>query len=294
MTEIIKMKKILVIIILAFALPVVSLCQNWAPIGAKWYYDVVEPLSQYYSFVKYEVISDTMILGHNCRAISATGGDPGAYPLIGISNTAYTYDENGKIYVYDPSNNDFSLVYDFSSLPDESWVVNWDTCSYTRVISDTGHVNVNGYTLKTLSVGNSVIYERIGGISFTLFHTFGEIYCTPQPTDLPFVYQFRCYEDNIIGLFNNTIYPCDYIYTGIEDYKLGKKISIYPNPVKSEITVSGYSPAYLKLCDAVGQTVAESISNKLYVGNLSQGLYVLQVFDANGQAVKTEKVIVVK
>ena len=71
-------------------------------------------------------------------------------------------------------------------------------------------------------------------------------------------------------------------------------IAIYPNPATTEITVSGYSPAYLKLCDAVGQTVAESKSNKLYVGNLSQGLYVLQLFDAKGQQVKTEKVIVGK
>ncbi|MGE0637748.1 MAG: T9SS type A sorting domain-containing protein [Bacteroidia bacterium] len=72
------------------------------------------------------------------------------------------------------------------------------------------------------------------------------------------------------------------------------RIKIYPNPTTSEITVSGYSPAYIKLCDAVGQTCAETKSNKLYVGNLSQGLYVLQVFDENGQAVKTEKVIVAK
>ena len=71
-------------------------------------------------------------------------------------------------------------------------------------------------------------------------------------------------------------------------------VSIYPNPATTEIIVNGYSPAYLKLCNAVGQIVAESKSNKLYVGNLSQGLYVLQLFDANGQQVKTEKVIVAK
>ncbi len=85
-----------------------------------------------------------------------------------------------------------------------------------------------------------------------------------------------------------------HIVLGVGFNEIEKEIKIYPNPVKSEITVSGYSPAYLKLCNAVGQTVAESPSNKLYVGNLSQGLYVLQLFDANGQQVKTEKVIVAK
>jgi len=81
---------------------------------------------------------------------------------------------------------------------------------------------------------------------------------------------------------------------GINENELVNKFMIYPNPVKSQITVSGYSPAYIKLCDTVGQTVAESKGNKLYVGNLSQGLYVLQLFDANGQQVKTKKVIVAK
>lgn len=74
---------------------------------------------------------------------------------------------------------------------------------------------------------------------------------------------------------------------GIAD-EITNTVSISPNPATTEITVNSYSPAYLKLCNAVGQTVAESKSNKLYVGNLSQGLYVLQLFDANGQQVKTE------
>jgi OOP family OmpA-OmpF porin len=71
-----------------------------------------------------------------------------------------------------------------------------------------------------------------------------------------------------------------------------QNIKIFPNPTTSEITVFGYSPSYLKLVNTVGQTVAESTSNKVSVAHLSQGLYVLQLFDAKGQQVKTEKVIV--
>lgn len=71
-------------------------------------------------------------------------------------------------------------------------------------------------------------------------------------------------------------------------------IKIYPNPVKTHVTVSGYSSAYLKLSNAVGQIIAESKSNSLSVAHLSQGLYVLQLFDAKGQQVHTEKVIVVR
>lgn len=78
---------------------------------------------------------------------------------------------------------------------------------------------------------------------------------------------------------------------GIEE-EIPLFVIVYPNPAKTEITVSGYSPSYLKLVNTVGQTVSESKSNKVSVADLSDGLYVLQMFDAKGQQVKTEKVIV--
>ena len=88
-----------------------------------------------------------------------------------------------------------------------------------------------------------------------------------------------------------TINVVDQLPSGIDKIN-EKKINIYPNPAITEITVNGYSPAYLRLCNTLGQTVAEvSKSNKLYVGNLSQGIYVLQLFDEKCGLVKTEKIV---
>lgn len=99
--------------------------------------------------------------------------------------------------------------------------------------------------------------------------------------------------ENGICITENTI-QVNPIITDVAQSSLSD-IQVYPNPTASEITVIGYRPAYLKLCTMLGQTVAEARkSNKLYVGNLSQGMYVLQLFDKNGQSVKTEKVIVAK
>jgi hypothetical protein len=70
------------------------------------------------------------------------------------------------------------------------------------------------------------------------------------------------------------------------------RIQIYPNPATTEITVNGYSPAYLKLANTLGQTVAEATkTNKLWIGNLPQNLYLLQLYDEKGSLVKTEKVV---
>lgn len=107
------------------------------------------------------------------------------------------------------------------------------------------------------------------------------------------VYSVCLYANNECGT-NSLCRIINLVITGIGNINTSV-IQITPNPANSEITVSGYNPAYLKLCNTLGQTVAEANkSNKLYVGHLSQGLYLLQLFDANGQSVKTEKVIIAK
>ena len=114
-----------------------------------------------------------------------------------------------------------------------------------------------------------------------------------QPDSLLNIESFEQTQDTFVYYFVDSLFLGERITNSEDEIRIEEHtINVFPNPAKSEITVSGYSPAYLKLFDAVGQTVAESKSNKLYVGNLSQGLYVLQLFDVKGQQVKTEKVIV--
>ncbi|MGE0638574.1 MAG: PKD domain-containing protein, partial [Bacteroidia bacterium] len=69
-------------------------------------------------------------------------------------------------------------------------------------------------------------------------------------------------------------------------------ILVYPNPATTELTIVGYNPASLKLCNTLGQTIAEANNtNKLWLGNLPQGIYLLQVFDNKGALLRVEKVL---
>lgn len=81
--------------------------------------------------------------------------------------------------------------------------------------------------------------------------------------------------------------PCDISINEPEN-----NFTIYPNPASTELTIVGYNPASLKLCNTLGQTVAEAYNtNKMQIAELSKGLYLLQVFDKKGELVKTEKVV---
>ncbi len=79
---------------------------------------------------------------------------------------------------------------------------------------------------------------------------------------------------------------------GIEENDFLKKISLFPNPFTTQLTITGYTPALIKLCNILGQTVAEAKNtNTLWPGNVPQGLYLLQLYDAKGALVKTGKIV---
>nr|NQU93706.1 hypothetical protein [Bacteroidota bacterium] len=234
------MKKLLSFVLIC-SFPIFVAGQNWAPIGATWYYEIVYPFSPQLSFIKYESVADTNILGKTCKIITVTDGITGYGYLVGNSDTAFTYEDNRKIYVFDPINNGFSLVYDFAADSGSTWITTWDTCNYERIINSTDSILIIGFIVKTLSFGGLKILEGIGG-ERTLFHGLGPVECEPPDTiivDLPFIQRLRCYEDSILGLYNTGVSTtCDYVTTRINDInEQNNWVSIYPNPASSEINI---------------------------------------------------------
>ncbi len=193
-------------------------------------------------------------------------------------------------------------AYDFSLTPTSSWQthnssIQPNTCKTYRFLTNSP---INYYTFKTgCGDGATANFE-----TYLAHYRYYNNQC-----DLLQVTDNEC-ENNrsFIGLqggdtysyikvygsgSNSGNYTLAYSYTyttGIEENEIS--ITIFPNPANSEITVTGYTPAYLKLCNMLGQTVEEvNKSNNIYIGNLPQGLYVLQLFDDKGGLVKTEKVV---
>ncbi|MCG3168126.1 MAG: hypothetical protein POELPBGB_03926 [Bacteroidia bacterium] len=184
--------------------------------------------------------------------------------------------------------------------------------AFTVVVIDTLDLNLNIPSFENISASHTFSWELKN--ENIIWWTFDNILLPDSNTNEPeshgFIkYRIKSNNDLILGdsVQNNANIYFDYNEPVLTNTTLNivatpvnvdeaENINsiIYPNPATTEITIIGYSPAYLKLSNTVGQTVAESKGNKLYVGNLSQGLYLLQLFDTNGQTVKTEKVIITK
>ncbi len=100
-----------------------------------------------------------------------------------------------------------------------------------------------------------------------------------------------CFIEDDIVLYSEGNNACSLITDVVEANHL-IDVTLFPNPATTSITITGYSPAYLKLCNTLGQRVAEATNtNTLWLGNLPQGLYLLQLFDEKGELVKTDKVV---
>lgn len=288
-------------LIVSILFSILAFGQEWAPIGATWYYEVVYPFSSDKSYVKYESVGDTVILGTPCRIIALTEGEQDVGHLLGNSDTAYTYQENGKIFVFDPMGNSFSLIYDFDAEPDETWVTTWDTCSFERVFLMIDTVNINGFTLKSGSTGGFTVIEGIGG-ERSLFGGLGEIKCEPPDTtiaDGPFIQGLRCYSDSNIGFYSTGISPsCDFV--GIDETNDCKElIIIYPNPTTKYLmidlknkTAETYTVNLITLLGENIKKVDTKLSKvRLSLEDVHPGLYFISV--SNDNEVKyTGKVVI--
>ena len=276
--------------------------QEFAPIGAKWWYSSESGSFGTRFLVTAESVKDTLIEGKLCRMLNFKTVH-NYYDNIPPDKSFFFYQEGGKIYHY--INNDFYLQYNFEY---DSWGTGWlftrfgfdengeasDTIrGYvpasmfgpmdTLFINEIPHLryvaDYGGIDLIVSFTMNPVI-ERIGGLSL-----FGSFYQFP-PLEL------RCYEDDEIGKYQISDFPCDTIFpsaTNIPQYSISQT-TIYPNPNKQGFHSSFYlqnSPpdiTHLELLNLNGQVVYRQeikglntipIDEKFNI--LEEGLYILRL-----------------
>ncbi|MGI6470525.1 MAG: T9SS type A sorting domain-containing protein [Paludibacteraceae bacterium] len=80
----------------------------------------------------------------------------------------------------------------------------------------------------------------------------------------------------------------------IENIELGNQLSIYPNPVSSELRVSSENLKInaIEITDLTGKIVLVSNKTDINVSNLSNGTYLVNIHSDKG--IVTKKIIVKK
>lgn len=74
--------------------------------------------------------------------------------------------------------------------------------------------------------------------------------------------------------------------TGINEVQLSNLYSVYPNPTKSSVFVSGVDIKQIELCDLSGKRIFTSNEQKINLGNLPKGTYLANIITEKGTFIK--------
>ncbi|PKP42761.1 MAG: hypothetical protein CVT95_12420 [Bacteroidetes bacterium HGW-Bacteroidetes-12] len=266
-------KMSLVFLLLAFSL--VSIAQDFAPVGAKWHYTYQDFLSSQAGYVLVESLKDTLVLGKNAKKIEQTLYFPNTNPLfLGIN---LIYSDSNRVYFY--QYNKFNLLYDYNANQGD-----------TIFVKEPYYNGGNGDTLIPLLVDSTKI-ETIGGVQkkvqyvtaleFSWF--FGEKFieglgsnnyllpnnAAADPSPGP----FRCYEDSVFNY--QIVVDCKELVTGIKETQQLFSQYQLQSTVYNEIKLPDIKGTIF-IYDSNGNLLAnEKIKPTIQVAFLKRGIYVV-------------------
>ena len=199
--------------------------------------------------------------------IAASGGTE-AYTVTGANFTvAGNYTVSGTASITVP----IALSYPFTS----TYVVQYPP-DLTLTESPTGTINTSALS------GYSVRYYLDADYNTVVNESTTTSYVAPTFGN----YTAKAY-DPATGCLSQNASNSLFIVTSIEE-KLGFEVSVYPNPVVTELTVTTQNGAALsyEISDLKGNSLQSgnfSLSTKINTESLQAGIYILKVKDASGK-----------
>lgn len=283
--------------------------QDFAPIGAKWYYTEQFAFSGDISYLLIESVGDTIIKGKNCKILENNGG-----LMCAFHNTKdFVYFEDSIAYFYVPEIDTFQILYNLKAQKDSSWTIVFGMDFESKldtiqvVVDSVSYVTINSKELKKLHVSykslnfgwedlgyGGEIIERIGDKNYLFnFYILSGIAC-----DGNYSGGLRCYQDPELGFYSTGIAEsCDYTYkwTGIESNSIDTDIKVYPNPASDWIEIQSNTEKELmiSIVDLSGKVLFNSKlsgSSKIDLTSFQRGFYILKINQPE-KLLETRKII---
>jgi hypothetical protein len=263
--------------------------QEFAPTGAIWHYTQWTINPNLTSYKTIESIADTSINGIQCRKMIEVER------YLDTTNVAYhyMYSENDSVFFY--AENDFHLLYDFGANAGDTIILDYFETGFgtplQMIIDSTGTIMVSGQERKIqhITCGDGFVVE----FGQYVIEGIGNTYFMFPTYDLTMNGPLRCYQDDSTDIFLNPFHggygwnhqDCEEIVTGIEETAEKERISIFPNPTKSVISVQNIDMATAyTIFNMSGAVVIKGITselNEISMAELSKGIYFIELKNDN-------------
>ncbi|MGM0651076.1 MAG: T9SS type A sorting domain-containing protein, partial [Bacteroidota bacterium] len=287
----------------------VSLDWEWAPLGAVWMYSDTGFGYETYYFVRSE--KDTVFKGKECKKLKLEKYEESSNSVLDVEYR-YTYQENGKIYMYSFGEDEFQQLYDYTASEGDTirkycplapencyadFVVDsvvermpggWPGTTYpaceTNITINTFHLDRFYHSggqgcgilgLGTSPVGNYVSFA--GSVSSDMCDVFEGGTNTRV---------FNCYYDGNVNIFSSKNDSCISYYQAhldISQNNVNSKIELYPNPVNDVLTIrlNQSHEGLIKIFDASGRLIYQNLicseKDSVDFSGFSTGLYYVTI-----------------
>jgi len=209
--------------------------QDWAPVGAVWYYDVKFPFTSQVTYHTFTVERDTIINQIPSKVLIKRSAEDT------IINTYFTYENNGQVYFYNEVIDDFVLLYDFNLLPGQQYTSMVDSCSYQIFIDSTALLIIDTHTFAMQYLNTSALSGMMGPVVKNIGHLRTllpdkSFFCDGIIVENYHYDGLRCYVDPTGIHINFGIAP-SCIFTSIAAVKEISDIRIFPNPARDRLQI---------------------------------------------------------
>ena len=259
-------------------------------VGTEWYYEILNDNGSI-TYQHLEYAADTTVNNKDVKIIIRTNTlyDKGRHREM---TREYIYESFGKVYWWNETLQDFTMLYDFGAQIGDEWVIRVGEQSLTMHVDTVEQYEYEGTTYRMLQVSDvddlfsGTIVCGIGHL--TSF--FPERLMTRGKNFR--VEGIRCHWREGELVFKRGDRDCDEVYQelhdGIDELSDGV-FSIYPNPtsgilvVETQCFASQQAPTY-RITNVIGQTLMSGTitteTQQIDVTNLPAGMYFITVGDA--------------
>ena len=268
--------------------------------GAEWYYEILnDDGSITYQYLQHT--SDTTVQDEPVQIIVKinTLYDKGEHVE---KSYEYIYERDGKIYWWNKTLEEFTVLYDYNAQEGDEWEIKVGTASLVMHVDAVELYQYEGRQYKILLVsdeGNLFSGMIVCGIGH-LTSFFPEKLINQSKGYR--VEGIRCFWQNGELVFKYGDRDCDEVYEEFHDYGMNepavvKGFKVYPNPTDGIIVVETQciaslqqGPTEYRITNLMGQTLMtgpiNNESQKINVSSLPQGLYFITVGES------TQKLII--
>ena len=260
-----------------------SNAQEFAPVGAKWYYSFTPwsyPLRN--EAILVESIKDTVVNNINCRKMSGVGSN-------------FIYSSGNKVFIFNNFINDFVKIYDFDLQAGDTLKFKYanDSSISAYIIDSVEFMSINSKIKKIQYISPQM--PNMNGDNMWVFYGYNiegignNNYLFPQfaLADPLINGGLRCYEDSIIGYYNTGIVSvCDStIMLGINENEF-LPFKLYPNPAKDYIFIESNSGNALAEIFSIDGKLQKKYSifyeTSININDLAKGLYIIKLQTEKG------------